>query len=91
LTKLAPLGVEPPGIPKEFLDKKIEVTTRSGSVYILGLSEKAEERNVSCEQRKPGFSRARVICLAVGRSLFLKPRDDESLSLLRTSAVVSIK
>ena len=86
------LGIKPPGIPKEFLNKDIEVTTQSGSVYRLGVvSGKTEERIVFCKQRKLNFTRARVICLVVGRSLFLKPRSCENVNLFQTSTVVSIK
>lgn len=84
------LGIQPPGIPEEFLNKKIEVTTESGSVYELALTEKEQERIVSCNRRKLHFTRARVICLAIGKSLFLKPRDGSVSDLWWTSPVVSI-
>lgn len=91
LTEPVPLGVKPPGIPKEFLNKDIKVTTESSSVYKLGLCSNEDERIVSCKQKELHFSRARVICLVVGRSLFLKPRDCEDVGLWQTSTVNSIK
>ena len=89
----ASLGVKPPGIPVELSVKDvIKVTTHSGSVYKLSLlPDSTEERIVSCEQKELGFSRARVISLVKGESLFLKPRDSEDLSLWQTSTVDSIE
>ena len=81
------LGVQPPGIPEEFLDKKIQLTTESGSIYELNLTETANERIVSCNRRKLHFTRARVICLRIGKSLFLKPRDGSNFDLWWTSPV----
>ena len=91
LAEAVPLGIEPPGIPKEFLGRNIEVTTKSGSVYRLNVSDKTNEHLVFCKQRKLHFSQARVICLTVGRSLFLKPRICEDVNLFQTLTVVSIK
>lgn len=85
-----PLGIQPPGIPEEFLDKKVRVTTKSGSVYELALTEQEQERIVSCDKRELRFTRVRVICLVVGKSLFLRPRDGSISDLWWTSPVVSI-
>jgi len=89
--KPIPLGVKPPGIPVDFLSKDIKVITQSGSVYMLKLSGKSEERIVSCKGKKLDFSRARVISLVVGESLFLKSRDSEKVNLWQTSTVASIE
>ena len=86
-----PLGAQPPGIPEEFLNKKIRLTTKSGSIYELDLTEVNSERTISCDRRKLHFTRARVICLAIGKSLFLKPRDGRDSDLWWTSSVVSIE
>jgi len=89
--KTKPLGVKPPGIPKEFLDKKIKAITESGSIYELDQTDRDDERTVSCDRRKLRFTRARVICLRVGESLFLRPRDGSNFDLWWTSPVVSIE
>ncbi|HXK31977.1 MAG TPA: hypothetical protein VJ378_00675 [Candidatus Paceibacterota bacterium] len=86
-----PLGVQPPGIPEEFLDKKVKVTTESGSIYELDLTDNKQERIVSCNRRKLHFSRTRVICLTIGNSLFLRPRDGSIADLWWTSPVISIE
>lgn len=88
--KPRPLGVKPPGIPQNFLNKKIRVETKSGSVYILTPADKKNEVEVSCDSRNTGFTKARVMCLSVGKSLFLKPRDGDDLGLWQTTPIVSI-
>jgi len=86
-----PLGVEPPGVPKEFLAKAIEVTTKSGSVYWLSAPIEGEVRKISCFTKTLDFAKGRVLCLRLGRSLWIKPRDSEDPDLWATSPVVSIK
>ncbi|MDO8436268.1 MAG: hypothetical protein Q7S82_02705 [bacterium] len=86
-----PLGVKPPGIPEEFLDRRVKVTTKSGSIYELDLTEMANERIISCDRRKLHPTRVKVICLRIGKSLFLKPRDGSNFDLWWTSPVVSIE
>ena len=85
------LGIQPPGIPNEFLNKKIKVATKSGSTYELDLTETANERIVSCDRRNLHFRRARVLCLVLNKRLFLKPRDGDNFDLWVTSPVVSIE
>jgi len=86
-----PLGAKPPGIPDEFTGKDLEVVTQK-SAYSLTLCDQPEERNVSSnEQVELGFSRARVMSLIIGESLFLKPRDCKDFDLFRTTPVVLIK
>jgi len=88
-----PLGVKPPGVPEEFLDKAVRVTTKSGSVYTISKPIKEKERLISCSSRKLEFTRGRVLCLRVGKTLWIKPRDskDPELHLWATSLVVSIE
>ena len=73
------------------MNKKIKVVTKSGSVYELDLTDKDNERIVSCDRRILHFTRARVICLRIGKNLFLKPRDGSNFDLWWTSPVVSIE
>lgn len=86
-----PLGVQPPGIPQEFLGGKIRVFTKSGSVYELVPTGIDNERVVSCDRRKLHFSVARAMRLEVGKSLWLKPRDGGVSDLWYTSPVVRIE
>lgn len=84
-----PLGVKPTGVPKEFANKIIRVTTESGSVYVLGSPDDKGGRSVFCANRDMDFNNCRVLCLAVGESLWLKSFDDEFFWV--TSHVVSIQ
>jgi len=61
-----PLGVEPPGVPEQFLKQKITVITQGGSRYILGLPDKKGLRKVSCKKRKLGFSKCKILLLEKG-------------------------
>lgn len=88
--KPEPLGVQPPGIPQEFLNKKVRVETKSGSVYELTPTDKENEVGVLRNSKNIGFTKARVMCLSIGKNLFLKPRDGDDLSLWYTTPVVSI-
>ncbi|MCL5733908.1 MAG: hypothetical protein M1334_04665 [Patescibacteria group bacterium] len=89
--KPKPLGVQPPGIPQEFSNKKIRVKTQSGAVYELTPAGKPNEISVLRDSKNIGFKRARVLCLSVGKVMFLKPRDGSDLSLWRTTPVVSVE
>lgn len=87
-----PLGVKPPGIPAEFLGKPLMVTTSSGSVYVLGLGDNHEDPQevvVCCEKRDIRFIRAKVLCLSLGKMLWLKMLDERG-GCWHTSRVVSI-
>ena len=86
-----PLGVRPPGIPYEFRYMEIQVTTKNDSIYELNLMGRINERIISCNREKLHFTRARVICLRIGRNLVLRPRDGSKDDLWYTSPVVSIK
>lgn len=85
-----PLGVKPPGEPKEFADKAIKVTTQSGSVYELSAPGTEGERNVFCNARDIGFDRCKILSLSLGKDLWFKSFDGESL-LWATSRVVLIE
>lgn len=89
--KPKPLGVQPPGVPPDFLTKDVKVTTQSGSVYHLLVADKDQERLVSHEQRRLYFQWARVICLEIGKPLYLKPRRIENTDLYFTAPVVSVE
>lgn len=86
-----PLGVEPPGVPEEFLNEAIKITTKSGSVYTLSAPMKENVRLISRATKTLDFTKGRVICLRLGRSLWMKPRDGEDSELWATSPVVSIE
>lgn len=88
-----PLGVKPPGLPKEFLGKPLMVTTSSGAVYMLGLG--GNEQNppeviVCCEVKALHFVRAKVMRLELGKEFWLLMYDEEG-GLWRESPVVSIE
>lgn len=88
-----PLGVKPPGVPKEFDDRAIKVTTQSGSIYEFSKPNEKKERTVSCAAKNMGFSTCRILCLIIGESLWIKPLNgkDPGLHLWTTSSVVSIE
>ncbi len=94
-----PLGIKPPGVPKEFWGKSIEVTTQSVSVYKLEWLGDERVWTISRKRKKEGekplrelpFDKAEVLCLAVGQYLWLRYPDGDGYDLLRTTAVVSIE
>ena len=86
-----PLGIQPPGISENLLDKRLRVATESGSVYELNPTKIPNERIIFCNRRKLHFTKARVICLRIGENLFLKPRDGSDFDLCWTSSVVLIE
>jgi len=89
-----PLGVKPPGVPEEFLNMPIKVTTESGSIYKFGAPNKRGERTVSCGIKTREFTKCRIICLRLGRKLYFKTLDSSNPDDLYgwiTSPVVSIK
>jgi len=87
-----PLGVQPPGIPEEFANHALEVTTVNKSVYRLDLTGEKNERIVSRIEKSLSFTKARAMYLKIGKGIVLKPRDgDNNLDLLFTSPVVEIK
>lgn len=86
-----PLGVQSPGIPQEFLNKKLKVMTESGSMYELTPTGKTNEVFVLRNFEKVSFVKARVLCLAVGKQLFLKPRDGDDFNVWYTTPVVSVE
>ncbi len=87
------LGVKPPGIPKIFANHVLEVTTYSKSVYRLELTKKNDEQIISRNKGGLSFTRARVMCLEIGKSLVLKPLDDreDNFDLWFTTPVTDIK
>jgi len=85
-----PLGVKPPGEPKEFADRTIKVTTQNGSVYEFSTPGKKGERNVFCGARDIGFDCCKILSLSLGKDLWLKSFDGENL-LWATSRVVLIE
>lgn len=70
-----PLGVKPPGVPKEFTDKAVKVITQSGSVYQLGVPNEQGDRTVFCDTREIGFNICKILFLSIGRDLWLKSSD----------------
>jgi len=70
-----PLGIKPPGVPEQFLDKAITVTTKSGSIYKFGLPNEKGLRSISYNKAELGFERCDIICLVIGRPFFLRPHD----------------
>lgn len=85
-----PLGVKPPGIPEEFQGKVLTVITESGSVYFLRPLDGKNEVSVCRRENSLNFSLARVLCLAYGQQLVLKPRDGDSPSLWFSRSVETI-
>jgi hypothetical protein len=85
-----PLGFQPPGIPEEFIKRNLKVKTKSGAIYHLRVTDKDDERIVTKEAHDLDFAKARVICLQVGESMWLKPRDGEDLDLWYTSPILRI-
>jgi len=67
-----PLGVKPPGVPKQFLQRPITVVTQSGSEYKLGPPDKDGIRIVFCETRELGFSKCKILLIEEGESLWLR-------------------
>ena len=89
-----PLGVKPPGVPKEFLNTPIKAVTKTGSIYEFGKPNKRGERTVSCITKTFEFTTCRIICLRVGRELYFKALDSpdpDDLYGWITSPVVSIE
>lgn len=88
-----PLGTKPPGVPKEFNNRAIKVTTKSGSVYEFGAPNEQEEQTVSCTINGMDFNRCRILCSIIGRDLWIKPfgSSDPGLHLWTDSEVVSIE
>ncbi|MFA5714486.1 MAG: hypothetical protein WC998_01935 [Candidatus Paceibacterota bacterium] len=88
-----PLGIKPPGVPKEFSDKTIKATTQTGSIYEFGTPNKKGERTVFCSTRDLGFAYCRILSLIVGEDLWLKSADGETSvpHFWVTTRVVSIE
>jgi hypothetical protein len=88
-----PLGAKPPGVPEEFNNRAIKVTTKSGSVYEFGAPNEQEERTVSCTIEDMDFNRCRILCSIIGRDLWIKPfgSPDTRLHLWTDLSVVSIE
>lgn len=85
-----PLGVKPPGEPKELADKAIKVTTQSGSIYELSAPSTEGERKIFCSTRNLGFDNCRILSLILGKDLWLRSSDGENL-LWATTRVVLIE
>jgi len=87
-----PLGTKPPGVPKEFTEKAITVTTRTGSVYQFSAPNEKGERSVSCETKTIGFDTCKVMDLSVGRELWFRSSGPVETTPLfwATTPVVSI-
>lgn len=87
------LGVKPSGIPEKFAGRVLGVKTESGSFYSLKPIEgKKDECIIFRRNKKPlHFSKARVICLKIGESMVLKPRNGCNTGLWSTTSVEKIK
>lgn len=85
-----PLGNQPPGIPEEFSSDITEVKTESGSTYFLFKTCRENERIVFKAGKELDFRRARVICLRIGKGLWLRPRDSDDHDLFCTHLVTEI-
>jgi len=89
-----PLGVRPPGVPNEFLNKAMRAKTESGSVYEFGIPDKEGVRTVSNTKRKLDYTKCKIFLANVGESMWLRIVDDpekDSSHLVRTTAVKSIE
>lgn len=84
-----PLGVKPPGVPKEFENKAIKVFTRTGSVYMFGAPNEQGDRTVFCSTRNIGFDRCKILCLINGREMWLRSSDGKEI--WSTSRIMSIE
>lgn len=88
-----PLGVKPPGVPKEFLNKAISVKTESGSVYEFGVPDGEGIRNVSA-MRGLSFTRCKIFLANIGKPMWLRIVDDpeeDSSHVVESSPVKSIE
>jgi hypothetical protein len=89
-----PLGVKPPGVPKEFFDKAIRVKTESGSIYDFGVPNEESVRTVSNAVRKLNYTKCKVLLATVGTMMWLRVVDDpekDSSHLVATTPVKSIE
>ncbi len=89
-----PLGVKPPGVPKEFFDKAIRVKTKSGSIYELSAPDEKGVRIISNAVRKPNYTKCKVLFAIVGAAMWLRVVDDPekgSSHLVETTFVKSIE
>ena len=64
-----PLGAKPP-IEEIFIDKKIKVITKTGSVYQFSKPDSGKIRTVVKDNRPLPFSLCRIICLKEGKPLY---------------------
>jgi len=65
-----PLGTKPP-IEEFFIDKKINVITKTRSVYQFGKLDGKGTRTVVKDNKPLPFSLCRIICLKEGKRLYL--------------------
>ncbi len=89
-----PLGVKPPGVPKEFFDKAIRVKTESGSIYDFGVPNKKSVRTVSNAVRELNYTECKVLLANVGTIMWLRVVNDpekDSSHLVSTTSVKSIE
>jgi len=89
-----PLGVKPPGVPKEFFNKAIRVKTESGSIYDFGVPNEESVRTVSNAVRKLNYTKCKVLLATVGTAMWLRAVDDpekDSSHLVATTPVKSIE
>lgn len=92
--KPLPLGVKPPGVPKEFFKKAIRVKTESGSIYNFGVPDKEGVRTVSNAVRKLDYTKCKIFLANIGTSMWLRVVDDpekDSSHLVATTPVKSIE
>ena len=89
-----PLGVKPPGVSKEFLNKAIRVKTESGSIYEFGTPDEQNVRFVSNAVRRLNYTKCKIFLATIGKSMWFRIVDDpeiESSHLVRTTPVKSIE
>ena len=89
-----PLGVKPPGVPKEFFNKAIRVKTKSGSIYNFGVPNKKSVRTVSNTVRRLNFTECKVLLATVGTTMWIRVVNDpekDSSHLVATTPVKSIE
>jgi len=89
-----PLGVKPPGVPKEFFNKPIRVKTESGSIYEFSVPDAENVRTVSNAARKLNYTKCKIFLAIIGEPMWLRIVDDpeaESSHLVVTTPVKSIE
>ncbi|MCK9446910.1 hypothetical protein M0Q50_08690 [bacterium] len=84
--KAEPLGIKPPGEPKEFEKKAFTVKTQSGSIYKFGIPNETGERTISHNVKNLKFDNCEILLLKTGEDMWLRQED----KFWQTTRVVSI-